>query len=404
MRQARFTLAVVIACLALSLLGAAAAPIEHLSFERVWARTDQPVVTQQVSRTWMWGPEATSPLLLEPYREAPNGQRWVQYFDKSRMEITNPASDRDHPWYVTNGLLATELITGRMQVGDSAYELYTPAQVNVAGDPDDADAPTYASFTARLGVTNAPGRRPITDVLDRDGTTRAVPSLAQWGAFDEVWVPETSHWVASPFWAFMTSSGLVYEDGVYAGGELFENPYYATGYPITDAWWVSVAVGGTRKDVLVQCFERRCLTWTPLNPDGWRVEAGNIGQHYYAWRYGQAGRTPVVASPVTGDVRITNIIYDPPASGADHEWVDLRNADVVAIQMTGWRLTDASGTTYTFPDFKLRPGASVRLHVARGVDTQTDLYWGRTGSVWNNDGDIAYLYDAAGTLIASYSY
>jgi hypothetical protein len=51
-----------------------------------------------------------------------------------------------------------------------------------------------------------------------------------------------------------------------------------------------VKVDGRYKDVLVQCFERRCLTYTPTNPDGWKVEAGNVGQHYYAWRYQSAGQ------------------------------------------------------------------------------------------------------------------
>jgi hypothetical protein len=36
----------------------------------------------------------------------------------------------------------------------------------------------------------------------------------------------------------------------------------------------------------MQCFERRCLTYTPGNDPAWQVEAGNVGQHYYAWRYG----------------------------------------------------------------------------------------------------------------------
>ncbi|MCS7294077.1 MAG: thermonuclease family protein, partial [Dehalococcoidia bacterium] len=61
---------------------------------------------------------------------------------------------------------------------------------------------------------------------------------------------------------------------------------------------------------LVQCFERRCLTYTPDNPPGWQVEAGNVGQHYYRWRYEQLGRTPqdahvyelaVVTNVVDGD-------------------------------------------------------------------------------------------------------
>lgn len=69
---------------------------------------------------------------------------------------------------------------------------------------------------------------------------------------------------------------------------LFINPFYATGYPITEAYWASVMVGGTERDVLWQCFERRCLTYTPGNPEGFLVEAGNVGQHYYRWRHGDA--------------------------------------------------------------------------------------------------------------------
>src|SRR5690348_2139881 len=73
----------------------------------------------------------------EPYVEAPGGQRLVQYFDKARMELTNPATG-----VVTNGLLATELITGRLQVGDNAFQTLSPAGVPVAGDPDNI-GPTY---------------------------------------------------------------------------------------------------------------------------------------------------------------------------------------------------------------------------------------------------------------------
>ncbi len=41
---------------------------------------------------------------------------------------------------------------------------------------------------------------------------------------------------------------------------------------------------GHKRLVLMQCFERRCLTYTPGNPEGFVVEAGNVGQHYHSWR------------------------------------------------------------------------------------------------------------------------
>ena len=84
----------------------------------------------------------------------------------------------------------------------------------------------------------------------------------------------------------MNASGLVWEFGRFKEEPLFENPFFATGFPITEAYWVTVKVAGAPRDVLVQCFERRCLTYTPGNPEGWQVEAGNVGRHYFAWRFG----------------------------------------------------------------------------------------------------------------------
>jgi hypothetical protein len=40
--------------------------------------------------------------------------------------------------------------------------------------------------------------------------------------------------------------------------------------------------------VLFQAFERRILTYTPCNEAAFQVEMGNVGLHYYDWRYGTA--------------------------------------------------------------------------------------------------------------------
>jgi hypothetical protein len=84
----------------------------------------------------------------------------------------------------------------------------------------------------------------------------------------------------------MNAQGLTYQDASMQSAPLFANPFYAVGYPISEAYWTRVRVGGQTKDVLVQCFERRCLTYTPDNPSGWKVEMANVGQHYHRWRYG----------------------------------------------------------------------------------------------------------------------
>lgn len=256
------------------------------AFQQTWARTDMLVAVGQVTRTWMWGPLPNTEAMQEAYEGAPGGQRTVQYFDKSRME-DNSWRETQAPWNVTNGLLVKELITGSVQVGDNQFLTWIPAPLNVAGDPDDPDGATYADFAPLLSAPAAPQDSIITQVLQRDGTVHNDQSFTGYGvtAASVVNVPGLNHTVASVFWDFMNSSGAVFQDGSQANDKLFLNPFYATGYPLTEAYWTTVKVGGAPKQVLAQCFERRCLTYTPSNPDGWKVEAGNVGQHYYFWRY-----------------------------------------------------------------------------------------------------------------------
>jgi chitodextrinase len=252
---------------------------------RTWERTDRPVKDIGVKRTWMWGPESRTPAMTERYTESPSGIRTVQYYDKSRMEITDPNKFDDGLWYVSNGLLVVELMSGRLQLGDNTFEQRTPANVNVAGDPDDPTGPTYATLANTRAAPPLADGQVITQRIDRAGNVTDDPSLAGRGVTAATYVPETNHRVASPFWDFMTSSGTVYEDGAYTTDLLFPNAFYATGFPITEAYWAHVRVAGESREVLMQCFERRCLTYTPGNPEGWQVEAGNVGQHYYRWRY-----------------------------------------------------------------------------------------------------------------------
>ncbi len=88
-----------------------------------------------------WGPLSTAhDGAMEPYKEAAGGQRVIQYFDKTRMELTNPATGT-----VTNGLLTVEMATGQMQTGDASFETRPAARINVAGDPGSAGV-TYADL------------------------------------------------------------------------------------------------------------------------------------------------------------------------------------------------------------------------------------------------------------------
>jgi hypothetical protein len=291
-RRLRAPLAVVISMtLFLSMMANALATAEADPFQLTWMRTDKPVNDGVLSRTWMWGPMETALNTMEPYEEALHGERMVMYFDKARMEINDPLGDRTRLWHVTNGLLVVELMTGQQQMGDASFEPRQPAGIPVAGDLDDPNGPTYAALAPLRSASPYAAGHTIVSRVDRHGVVTQDPSLASYGvtASERVTVPGIDHRVASVFWQFMNSSGIVWEAPRYVTESLFQNPYYATGYPITEAYWTTVKVGGTPRDVLLQCFERRCLTYTPGNPAGWQVEAGNVGLHYYMWRYNVSG-------------------------------------------------------------------------------------------------------------------
>lgn len=259
----------------------------HSAFENTWRRTDKVLVDMQAERTWIWGPRPITNPRHEDYLEAPDNERMVQYFDKSRMEITDPDKDQDDLWYVTNGLLVMEMMSARIQVGDEAWIDHEPATINIAGDDTDPNGVTYETFAGVAGFQPIPEGWTLTQVIDRDGTVSSDPSLAGFGVTAGPLVEETNHRVASVFWEFMLSEGLIYEGEEQTEGRLFVNPFYATGLPVTEAYWTTVEVAGVPSLVLVQAFERRVLTFTPDNVPEWQVEAGNVGRHYFIWRYGE---------------------------------------------------------------------------------------------------------------------
>lgn len=106
------------------------------------------------------------------------------------------------------------------------------------------------------------------------------------------------------------------------------------------------------------------------------------------------------AEPEENDLEIIEV-------NALDEYVVIHNYGESSIIMTGFKLYDDSNywKPYTFPTgFTLDTGASVTVHTFSGVDTSTDLYWGRGNHIWNNDHDTAYLYDNNYELVDSYSY
>lgn len=114
---------------------------------------------------------------------------------------------------------------------------------------------------------------------------------------------------------------------------------------------------------------------------------------------------PIVAEP---SVQVIFIEYNPrlrdPDSDPRNEHVLIKNVAENPQDLTGWTLKDDKDHTYTFRDFTLDPGATVKVWTKDGQDTAIELYWG-TSCVWNNDSeDCATLYDARGDEVSTYCY
>lgn len=90
------------------------------------------------------------------------------------------------------------------------------------------------------------------------------------------------------------------------------------------------------------------------------------------------------------------------------EFIEFKNACSVSLNMKGYLVKDSSASnSYTFSDFTLSGSQSVKLHSGCSKNTLADVYWQcpeKTYPVWNNSGDHAYLYDAAGQLISEMGY
>lgn len=324
------------------------------AFQTTWERTDGLVASGAVKRSFYWGP-APLAAQTEPYAEGQEGKRLVQYFDKSRMEINNPAGNKSDPFYVTNGLLTVELITGRMQVGNSQYTDRYPAEIPLASDSDDAAAPTYASFGRAMGRAADNMGKAVPLSIDRTGAT--IPATVAGYAAEQAgahFESTTGHNVPKVFWDFLNASGPVLQNGKSTTARLSDPWFYAAGLPITEAYWAKVKIGGRpNTDVLIQAFQRRVLTFVPSLPKEFQVQMGNIGLHYYDWRYKDAGHgsgptqgtppaTPPTQPTTTGSgsnsIAITGAVKAPLTLTA----ADLAGGAAITVQTN---FTLASGGT-----------------------------------------------------------
>ncbi|ELZ42634.1 nuclease [Halorubrum coriense DSM 10284] len=120
----------------------------------------------------------------------------------------------------------------------------------------------------------------------------------------------------------------------------------------------------------------------------------------------------------------TPFTFDDSSSGGQLELVEI-NADVEgeelenpqenvvfenvgdsALDLTGYTVSDDTSKQYQFPDeFTLQPGDQVTLFSGIGDATDTELYWGQSGTpIWNNGEDTVNVVNANGITVIEESY
>ncbi len=103
---------------------------------------------------------------------------------------------------------------------------------------------------------------------------------------------------------------------------------------------------------------------------------------------------------------IINFHYD--AQGSDYsnnndEYVTIKNS-CQDTNMNEWQIKDEARHIYTFKNFVAETGSQFTLYTGQGQDTQTEIYWGKSCAIWNNDHDTLYLYDEQGNLVLEENY
>jgi hypothetical protein len=268
-------------------------PVLDPLIQAVWELSDGAVLDGLESRPRVWG-DAPIAITIEHYRESASSMREMVYYDKGRLDILNPAEDPNDLWYVTSAALVREMITGRIQFGETEFVERGRATIPVVGDLNQPNALTYETL-APLAALDSPklaelekslllggfgdelsafdpvsrAGEPITDMITSRGTiigNAVADSPVLVGDYD----PGTRRNIAAPFAAWAEAQ-----------------PYpsiYLLGHALTEPYWIDTVVAGEPTRVLFQAFERRIMTYTPANPEGWQVESGNVGRHYRLWR------------------------------------------------------------------------------------------------------------------------
>jgi len=84
----------------------------------------------------------------------------------------------------------------------------------------------------------------------------------------------------------------------------------------------------------------------------------------------------------------------------DDKYVEVKSQAVGEWDLSGWTLSSAGATTFTFPALTLEEGAVVRVHEGEGAGSATDIYTNSTTPLWTEN--LISLSDAEGDVISTF--
>ena len=96
--------------------------------------------------------------------------------------------------------------------------------------------------------------------------------------------------------------------------------------------------------------------------------------------------------------------HPTPALRSRIKYVEIRNADTVAIQLANWTLSDAANHVFTFPSFQIQPNQTCRVYTNENHPEWCGFNYGSGSAIWNNTGDTATLRDGEGAVVDVYTY
>jgi hypothetical protein len=115
------------------------------------------------------------------------------------------------------------------------------------------------------------------------------------------------------------------------------------------------------------------------------------------------GQAESGALPPTAENAQVAIIAVRDAGTVTSELVEIRNAGTAVVDLSGWKLRDADGNEYLFPDQRrMFGGGSVSLFSRVGDDTAIALFWDRQQPAFTR-GDVITLYDSQGRAQSTFT-